>query len=128
MAISAAQYREMAGKAPKRRKYGNAPVVVDGERFDSKLELARWQVLQQREKAGAIVDLKRQQPFILRAPNGEVIGKYVSDASYWDVHTRCQVVEDCKSKVTITPLFRWKQKHMRAEHKIEIKIVEKASA
>ena len=39
-----------------------------------------------------------------------------------------QVVEDCKSKATITPMFRWKAKHMRAEHKIEITIVEKANA
>jgi hypothetical protein len=64
----------------------------------------------------------------LTAGPGVVVGKYKADFSYFDNIKRVRVVEDCKSKPTITPLFKWKRRHLRAEHKIEITIVEKATA
>lgn len=111
-----------------RSKFGNVPTVVDGQRFDSKLEAARYQLLKLRERAGEITGLQCQEPFILTAGPGVVVGKYKADFSYFDNIKRERIVEDCKGgKATQTPLFNWKRKHLRAEHKIEITIVEKAN-
>ncbi len=51
--------------APKPRKYRNMPVVVDGIRFDSKLEARCYQELLLRKAAGDIWLLLRQVPFAL---------------------------------------------------------------
>ena len=50
-----------------RRKYRNKPVVVDGERFDSKGEYTRWRELQLMERAGEIRNLTRQRRYNLWA-------------------------------------------------------------
>ena len=47
--ISIKQYQEMTGT---RHKYNNKPVVVDGVRYDSKKEYARWVELTLLQKAG----------------------------------------------------------------------------
>lgn len=41
-------------------KFGAIPTIVDGIRFDSKREAARWSQLRLLEKAGEIRNLKRQ--------------------------------------------------------------------
>lgn len=46
-------------------KYGNRKTVVDGIRFDSKLEAQRYGELKLMEKAGKIRDLKLQPSFEL---------------------------------------------------------------
>ena len=82
--------------APKKRKYRNQPVVVvDGERFDSKREYARWLVLKVMERDGLIRDLKRQ----VRVPlvvNGVRVCVWVADAVYFDAASGRIEYEDCK--------------------------------
>lgn len=46
-------------------KYGNRVVIVDGERFDSAGEYARWRELRLLERAGELTDLRRQVPYEL---------------------------------------------------------------
>lgn len=43
---------------PKRNKYGNDKVIIDGITFDSKLEGRRYLFLRDQEKKGIITDLK----------------------------------------------------------------------
>lgn len=122
--ISAAEYRTLSAPS-KRRKYGNSPVVVDGERFDSKAEAARWSVLQLRQRAGEICALRRQPRYPLHAYGGEVIGEYWGDFEYI-VPNEGMVTEDVKSPATAADkLFVWKRKHFEAEYRRPIIMVGK---
>lgn len=98
----------------RKSKYGNHPVVVDGVRFDSEKEYARWCDLKLLEKAGVIKDLKRQVPFELQPAfyhKGKRIQaiKYVADFTYTDEDGN-YIIED--SKGVRTREYIMKQKMM----------------
>jgi hypothetical protein len=76
-----AQRQREPGK-PARTKYRSVSTVVDGERFDSKLEEGIWQDLKLREKAGEIRNLRRQVRFSLFMNGGEHFGIYTADFVY----------------------------------------------
>ena len=112
-------------------KKGNArvknatPVVVDGIRFHSKKEGARWRELKARVVAGQVRDLYRQVRFDLHAFNPAApekgfikIGSYVADFVYFDVERGQKVVEDTKG--WRTEMYLWKKKHAEAEWGIAI--------
>ena len=87
-----------------RSKYGNRPVTVDGVRYDSEKEYARWKELQLMEKAGIITDLQRQVPFELQPAfyhKGQKIQaiKYVADFTYYDENGE-YIIEDSKGVKT----------------------------
>jgi hypothetical protein len=94
-----------AMKAKRPSKYRNVKTVVDGLKFDSKREAARWSQLQLWSRTGGITDLNRQVPFIL-APSVVIGGrkrpalKYVADFTYVDSISRQMVIEDVKGKIT----------------------------
>lgn len=50
--------------------------------------------------------------------NGVKIGTYTPDFQY-RINGEL-VVEDVKGRATLTPLYRWKKKHMLAEHDIKV--------
>lgn len=103
--------------APKVRKYRNTPVEVDGQRFDSKAEAARWSDLRLMEMAGEILMLERQRRFVLidaftndYTREKERAVSYVADFSYLDANGR-EVAEDVKGgPATMTALFKLKRK------------------
>lgn len=64
--LTASEYNALLKKSP---KYQNQKVTVNGITFHSQAEAMRWDLLQTWQKAGAIRDLQRQVPIILR--NGE---------------------------------------------------------
>lgn len=103
------------------RKYRNIPTVVDGISFDSKAEARRYGELKLLQRAGQIAGLTLQPSFELTV-NGKLIGRYVADFQYLRVNGP-RVVEDVKSTATMTPIFRWKAKHMLAEHGVVVEIV-----
>lgn len=91
----------MIRKRRSRSKYGNHPVVVNGVRFDSEKEYARWCELQLLEKAGVIRDLQRQVKFELQPAfthKGKRIQaiKYIADFTYTDNETGEKIIEDTK--------------------------------
>ena len=102
-------------------KFNAVKTVVDGVRFDSKLEARRWNELLMLQRAKAITDLQRQVPFDLMV-NGHHVTRYVADATYTEVETGERIVEDCKSPATLTPEFRIKAKLLEAIHGIVIQI------
>jgi hypothetical protein len=106
----------------KPRKYRNKPCQADGEKFDSKLEATRFQLLQLQEKAGEIRDLRAHVSFPLMVGDA-LIGAYEADAVYTEVATGRKVVED--SKGVRTPLFRWKARHFKAQYGFAITEVRK---
>lgn len=101
---------------PNRGKYGAQPTEVDGIRFASKKEAARYQTLRAVQLAGAISDLRLQVPFPLHV-GGQKIGTYLADFVY--VQGGETVVEDVKG--VRTPMYRWKARHLRAEYGISIR-------
>jgi hypothetical protein len=116
----------------RRSKYGAKPTTVDGIRFASQKEAARYRELCLLEKSGEIWDLELQPRFPLHAPSttGTIhgalkaaagnfdgrIGEYRADFQYFD--KRGKVIEDVKGMRT--PLYRWKKKHVEKQYGIRV--------
>lgn len=112
--MTVAELRAMPEK--KANKYGAKATVVDGIRFDSKLEAARWQQLVLLQQLKSITRLERQVRFPLEV-NGLLIATYVADFVYLEDGE--QVVEDSKGKRTRE--YQMKARLMKAVHGIEIR-------
>ena len=90
---------------PARAKYGNKKVSIDGKKFDSKAEGARYVELKRLQEGGVISGLKTQVPFEL-SPSIKLNGKkrrspplrYFADFVF--EKDGCIVIEDCKGVVT----------------------------
>jgi Protein of unknown function (DUF1064). len=102
-----------------RSKYGNLVTVLDGHRFDSRLEARRYQELRLLERAGLVAKLEVHPRFELRI--GEIlICTYTADFRYFD-ESRRMIVEDVKSEATrLKESYRLKRKLMLAIHGIEV--------
>lgn len=118
--LSAEEYRAMQDD-PKRGKYGNRRVVVDGIRFDSQAEASRYFDLKHMERAGLIVNLELQ-PALPLLVNGVKVGVYKADFRYVDVETDRIVVEDVKG--VRTAVYRLKKRMVKAIYGIEIQEIE----
>lgn len=103
---------------PGAAKYSNEKVVVDGIKFDSKREAARYQELKLMEQAKVIKGLVLQPRFRIEIGGVEVryaSGRqvvYVADFEYWDNERKTRVVEDAKGMPT--PLYKLKRALMAA--------------
>jgi hypothetical protein len=89
-------------KPPVKTKYRSEATIVDGIRFSSKKEAKRWGELGLLERAGEIIDLKRQVRISLRGerdwiktPTGRD-ATYVADFTYIDNRSGEYTVEDAK--------------------------------
>jgi len=110
-------------------KYHAIPVHVDGVRFASKKEAARFLELRTWEKAGFIADLEVQPVFPLHVlelwRSGAplvitTVGKFTADFRYLQLKTGEIVVEDVKSQATKTEAYRLRKKLAEAIHGITI--------
>lgn len=115
-------------------KFHAQPTTIGDIRFDSKAEAKRWQELQLLEKAGTIRNLARQPVFPLHAAPVQrtdlpaklsasdlspvLVGEYRGDFIY--LQGGAMVVEDVKSTATMTPMYRWKKRHLLAQYGIRI--------
>ena len=82
-------------------KYRNEEKIVDGIKFDSKLEAKRYIQLKLLQRAGEIKDLRMQAEFVLQPSykkNDKTIRaiKYVADFVYYDVREGKTIIEDTK--------------------------------
>jgi hypothetical protein len=108
-------------------KYNNNKIEIDGEKFDSELELRRYQELKLLERAGTIKDLRRQVRFELQASykkNNKTIRGiyYVADFVYYSFSERKIIVEDTKGYKT--EVYKLKKKLFEYKYKnLEIKEV-----
>lgn len=104
-----------------RSKYNAKPTIVDGIRFASKAEAARYSQLKMEEKAGLIKNLVLQPAFKLYVPTmdggHEVVGKYIADFSY--ERDNKEIIEDVKG-FKRNPVYRLKKKMAEAIYGIEI--------
>lgn len=106
----------------KASKYNAKRVSIDGITFASKREGSRYAELKLLERIGEIVELECQPRYPLTL-NGVKLATYVADFRYRDVASGEIVVEDVKSKPTITDVYRLKKKLMLALHGISLKEV-----
>jgi len=90
-----------------RSKYGAKPTVIDGIRFASKREAARYAELKLLQKLGEIQNLTIQPRFVFPANFS-----YVGDFGY--IRAGRVIVEDVKG--VQTPVFKLKQKCMAYWH------------
>jgi len=115
--------------APKPNKYHATVVHVDGLRFDSMREAARYKELQVLIAAGEITDLEIHPGFPLMVlelgHDGpplilHTIGMYHADFKYRNVRTNNVIVEDVKSKPTRTEAYKLRKKFVEAQHQLTI--------
>lgn len=119
--LSAKEARELLGLAPKRSKYGNKRVTVNGRTYASEAEARHCEALILLEQAGKIGGLELQKRFQVLGPKGELVCTYVADAAYWDhEHDRFRVID---VKGVETKEFRLKRKLVKAFLGIEIEVV-----
>ena len=100
-------------------KYNASKVMIDGHRFDSRREAARYETLKQMEAAGKIAQLELQPRFELQPAfryRGEAVRKieYVADFRYLDYERGGLVVEDVKGMKT--DVYRLKRKLFLAKY------------
>ena len=114
-------------------KYHAQKIEVDGEKFDSKAELRRWQELKLLEASGEITNLWRQVEYILiqnqkDARTGKLIERkcsYIADFVYEkDGETVVEDVKGCR-KGAAYDLFVVKRKLMLERYGIKIREVNK---
>ncbi len=100
-------------------KYRNRKTSYNGIRFDSQREASRYRELLLLEEAGTIRTIELQPRYDL-VVNGHKLGFYRGDFRYIDVATGKSVLEDVKSPVTKTAVYKLKKKLVKALHGIEI--------
>lgn len=109
---------------PRKSKYGNKPVEIDGRRFASAAEGRRYLDLRRMEAIGLIRELECQPRFPLVVA-GVKIAVYVADFSYLDGGTGEFAVEDVKGgKGTVTDVFRIKKRLFEALYPHKLRIIE----
>lgn len=104
-------------------KYKNKPQEWQGQKFRSKRELERYQVLLMMEKSGLIKYLRREVVHVIALPvvldgRKKPALRYIADFVYWDDVANRLVVEDCKGMRT--PVYRIKRHLMKSELGIEV--------
>lgn len=97
------------------QKYHAVPTTVDGIRFASKKEAARYIDLKLLQIAGKIYNLELQPRYPLKI-EGVLVSTYVADFSY--TTNGKFVLEDVKGKPT--PVYKLKKKLVKALYGIEI--------
>lgn len=109
----------------KPHKFGAKAETVDGIRFASKREARRWGELQLLQRAGQIMNLRRQVKFQLVGRDGPIltpggrVAQYVADFVYVDNRNGLEVIEDAKGYPT--PEYKLKRAILAAQN---IKIIE----
>lgn len=116
--ITAEEYlRELARQA-RPNKYGARGETVDGFRFDSRAELARWGELLMLLAAGEIARLRHHPRYvIIPASAAGPDLHWEADAEYWDTKARRMVAEDTKGgRITQTAVFKIKARLFRERY------------
>jgi len=120
----------VSSSPPARNKYHAEPIHVDGRRFASKKEAARFLELRLLEKHGAIADLECQPVFplhVFEVWRSQVpirittIGKFTADFQYCDLATGEIVIEDTKSDPTKTEAYRLRKRLAEVIHGIHVR-------
>lgn len=102
-------------------KHGNKRVTIDGIEFRSQMEGRRYVQLKVMQQAGAISDLKWQEPTFNFRHNGVWIASYTPDFTYTE--NGQYVVEDVKGYPN--DRYPMKKKMMLAFYGVKIREIKK---
>lgn len=105
--LPAAEASALLKKPTRGNKFKAVRVKSNGRTFDSKAEAQHYEILRLREMGGQIVALQCQPKYPLEV-NGVVVCVYIADFSYFE--NGRPVVDEVKSKPTMTPVYRLKRK------------------
>lgn len=97
-------------------KYRNKPTEVNGTRFASKREAARYKDLLWLKSVGKVTDLVLQKRYPIKV-NGQLVTTYVADFVY-TTDAGESIVEDAKGFKT--QVYSIKRKLMKAVHNIDV--------
>lgn len=103
-------------RSPGGHKYGAKAITIDGIKFQSQKEGARYAELKLLAKAGEINGLELQPSFDFSI-NGSKMFTYIADFAYYEKSGE-RVIEDCKGLKL--PVYKLKKKIIEASHHIEI--------
>jgi hypothetical protein len=117
------QYRRLTQAQPGKSKYKNKRISRDGINYDSQAEYAYKGVLDMMVAAGEIKGYDYHVKLPLIAEGGEVIGHYEVDYLVY-LNNGSQELHDVKSNGTITPVFRLKAKHVKAQYGHEVILID----
>lgn len=119
--MTLAQFREQS-KPEKKGRFPRAPKIertFEGQVFDSKREMQRWQKLRLKEIAGLISNLKRNVSYPVEV-NGHHFCKFTPDAEYL-TDKGLQVFEDTKSSGTRKdPAYRLRKKAFELYYGVQV--------
>lgn len=118
MSIEEFTNMQKAMKPAKASKYHAQPTTIDGIRFMSKSEAARYCELKMLERGGEIIDLRLQPKYDLCCKCGEKQGRYIADFFYFDNSTKKITVEDVKG--AFTAVYKRKKKHFEKQYGMKI--------
>lgn len=118
--LEMAERQILARAPPARTKYRNAPVIVDGYRFDSKLEADRYQELKLLKASGEVEWFLRQVPFHL-AP---AVTWRADFLVIWRDRAERVTAEDAKGFLTDTA--RVKLALVRERYGVDVRILRRA--
>lgn len=119
--LTPAEFRAMTAR--KTNKYNVAAKeqrTYGGRVYASAAEMRYAQQLDVWKMAGAVKDWFPQVPFVLHAPGGKALGKYLADFKVLWADGSITFVD---TKGFETPLFKWKRKHVEAEFSVCIQVV-----
>lgn len=103
-------------------KYGAKRLKIDGITFDSKLEAERYQQLKLLQKANAISGLEYHKKFVI-IPKSRYGDNVYYEADFFYFENGKPIVEDTKSKATVTAVYKLKKRLLAETHGITIKEV-----
>lgn len=105
-----------------KNKYQAKKVVVGKECYDSRAEYKRALQLELLQKAGVISNLQHHEKIVLipKSKYGREI-YYEADFSYTDNKTKEKIIEDVKSKPTVTKIYRLKKRMIQEQYGITIR-------
>ena len=104
----------------KYNKYGAKRLKMDGISFDSQLEATRYSQLKLLERAGEIKGLEYHKKFII-IPKSKYGNDIFYEADFFYFEKGKPVVEDTKSKATITSTYKLKKRLLAERYGIIIK-------
>lgn len=107
-------------KKLKGEKRANKFGAIRTHGFDSKKEFNRYRELLLLEKAGEVSDIQTQVKFTLYGQKGSKICTYKADFVYTQ-KDGTKIIEDTKSPITCTPVFKLKWKMLEDMYQEEIK-------
>ncbi len=103
-------------------KFGAKRTTIDGITFDSKLEADRYSQLKLLEKAGKITGLEYHKKFVI-IPKSRYGSDVYYEADFFYFENGAPIVEDTKSCITTTALYKLKKRLLAETHGITIKEV-----